>query len=99
MIFEMPTCGGCRTCEIACSFRHKGQFIPSVSSIKIIEKTGEPGYVVSIAESHDGETLACDCFALQKPPLCLEYCIKNKDLMEIFKKFIEKNAANDPEKD
>jgi len=23
MIFDMPSCGGCRTCEMACSFRHR----------------------------------------------------------------------------
>lgn len=99
MIFEMPTCGGCRTCEMACSFRHKGEFIPSVSSIKIIEKKGEPGYVVSIAEIHDGETMACDCFAKQHTPLCIEHCIKSKDLGQIFKDFIEKKTPKDPIED
>jgi len=99
MIFEMPTCGGCRTCEMACSFRHKGEFIPSVSSIKIIEKKGEPGYVVSIAESHDGETMACDCFEKQHLPLCIENCIKSKDLTKILKKFVEIKKSNDSETD
>ncbi len=97
MIFEMPTCGGCRTCEIACSFRHKGEFVPSVSSIKIIEKNDVPGYVVSIAARPDGERLACDCFEKQKAPLCIEYCIKSKDLKEIFKKFNRKTKSNEPE--
>lgn len=97
MIFEMPMCGGCRTCEMACSFKHKGEFIPSISSIKIIDKIGEPGYVVSIAECHDGETMACDCFAKQHLPLCIEHCIKSKDLGKIFKDFVEKKASNDSE--
>ena len=99
MIFEMSTCGGCRTCEMACSFRHKGEFIRSVSSIKSLEKKGEPGYVVSIAENHDGETMACDCFTKKDPPQCLEYCIKDKDLAEILKRFVEAKVSNDSEKE
>lgn len=95
MIFEMPTCGGCRTCEMACSFRHKGEFIPSVSSIKIIDKEGEPGFVVSIAECQDGETMGCDCFTKQLTPLCIEHCIKSKDLGQLFKDFLEKKTSDD----
>lgn len=82
---------------MACSFRHKGEFIPSVSSIKILEKDGEPGYVVSIAETLDGETLACDCFVKQDPPQCLEYCIKDEDLSKILKKFAETTSGRDTE--
>jgi len=40
MIFEMASCGGCRTCEMACSFKHAGEFVPAISSIKILACDG-----------------------------------------------------------
>ena len=87
MIFEMPSCGGCRTCEMACSFKHTGEFKPSILSIKILEKERAAGFLVSIAQdAHEGN-LACDCFSKKEGPLCLEYCLKNEDLLNILKEF------------
>jgi Fe-S-cluster-containing hydrogenase component 2 len=45
--FETEICVGCRTCEIACSYHHKGVFMPSVSSIEIINRPEDPGFAVS----------------------------------------------------
>lgn len=82
MIFQMPSCGGCRTCEIACSFHHKGEFSPSASSIQIIDKKQTSGYEVSISEINDGLTIACDrCHGLPVP-LCVEYCTKKDELLK-----------------
>jgi Fe-S-cluster-containing hydrogenase component 2 len=88
MIFDMPSCGGCRTCEMACSFRHREEFIPAISSIEILDKKNEPGYLVSLLEKKRGERIACDgCKDLERP-LCLQYCQKDKDLEKILKEFL-----------
>jgi Fe-S-cluster-containing dehydrogenase component len=50
MVFEMATCGGCRTSEMACSFHHTGEFNPSVSSIGIVERAGQDGVCVHLEE-------------------------------------------------
>jgi Fe-S-cluster-containing hydrogenase component 2 len=90
MIFEMPSCGGCRTCEMACSFHHKGEFIPAISSVKILDKEKAAGFDVFLAERKDEKHTACDgCKGLQVP-LCIEYCTKSQDLERILKEFLEK---------
>jgi Fe-S-cluster-containing hydrogenase component 2 len=90
LIFEMPLCGGCRTCEMACSFHHKGEFSPSVSSIKIIDKTQCAGFDVLLSEKDDGDTMACDGCRELRVPLCLEYCTKKDDLKKILGDFFQK---------
>lgn len=89
MKFKMPSCGGCRTCEMACAFKHKGEFIPSISSIKILEKENEPGFDVYLAEETDDSAMACNCLTNSEAPLCLQYCIKNEDLAKILQAFLE----------
>ena len=90
MLFEMPLCGGCRTCEMACSFHHKGEFIPSVSSIKILDRQHAPGFEVLLAEKSDAGAVACDGCRGLAVPLCLEYCTKKEDLLKILGEFSEK---------
>jgi Fe-S-cluster-containing hydrogenase component 2 len=80
MIFEMPSCGGCRTCEMVCSFHHKGLFEPSVSSIKILERENGPGFNVWLLEETGMDGIACDgCPGLEEP-FCVEYCREKEDL-------------------
>ena len=90
MIFEMPSCGGCRTCEIACSFKHTTEFIPSISSIKILDKQEEPGFLVFLAEEKTGQNLPCDGCKGLEVPLCMEYCRRSEDLGRILEKFAQK---------
>jgi Fe-S-cluster-containing dehydrogenase component len=93
MIFEMEKCGGCRTCEIACSFHHRGEFNPSVSSIKILDKEGGAGYHVLLLEE-DGEMgLACDGCRGLKEPLCMDYCKEKDQLGEMIKALLAKKKA------
>ncbi len=92
MIFEMPSCGGCRTCEMACSFHHRGEFIPAISSIKILDKEKGPGYDVFLAGKSDAEHMACDGCRKLTVPLCVEYCTKSKDLEKILEEFLKKIA-------
>lgn len=91
MKYQMSSCGGCRTCEIACSFHHRGEFIPSISSLKILDNTDEPGYSVLIAEDQDGQNLACDGCKDLDVPLCVEYCREGEDLKEILDRFLGKS--------
>lgn len=94
MIFEMTSCGGCRTCEMACSFKHQGEFIPTVSSLKILDRKDGPGYLVFIAERPQGPELPCDLCEQLTVPLCTEYCRKSEDLKKILEEFSEKTAIS-----
>ena len=89
MIFEMISCGGCRTCEMACSFKHKGEFIPAISSITILDKKNEPGFLVQLLEKSEGQSLTCVGCKELEVPLCMQYCQKNEDLEKILKDFLE----------
>ena len=90
MIFDMPSCGGCRTCEMACSFKHKAEFIPAVSSLKILQKENGPGFIVSLADDNDGQRMACDGCKETAVPLCMQYCEKSEALEIILNQFHEK---------
>ena len=92
MIFEMPSCGGCRTCEMACSFKHRQEFVPSISSIKIVEKGRDPGFLVFLAEDKTGETPPCDGCREIEMPWCLQYCRKREDLEPILSQFMARRA-------
>lgn len=92
MKFDMDTCGGCRTCEIACSFHHTGEFNPSISSIKILDKEAGPGYDVLLLEEDSEEGRACDgCQSLDEP-LCMEYCKEKEDLKEMIDTVMDKTG-------
>lgn len=88
--YDMPSCGGCRSCELACSFRHREEFIPVVSSLKIIDKENEPGFLVSLVGENEGVRIACDGCKDLDIPLCIQYCEKREDLEEILKDFMGK---------
>lgn len=83
MKFDMRSCGGCRTCEFACSFHHKDEFNPEISSIKILDKVNEPGYMVLLVEENDGESKACDFCREEKVPLCVQYCKEKEELLKM----------------
>ena len=83
MKYDMPSCGGCRTCEMVCSFHHTGEYNPSVSSIKILENEGKAGYVVLLLEKSGLDGFVCDqCRGLARP-LCVKVCREENDLADI----------------
>jgi Fe-S-cluster-containing hydrogenase component 2 len=86
----MPSCGGCGTCEMACSFKHKGEFVPAISSIKILERENEPGFRIFLVEESDAMSIACDGCKELDVPLCMQYCKESERLEEILKEFMEK---------
>jgi len=98
MQFQMPSCGGCRTCEMACSFHHRGEFVPSVSSLKVLDNRSEPGYSVLIVEETDGQSLACDGCKDQELPLCIEYCRESEDLKKIIDEFLKSMGSRKQQK-
>jgi Fe-S-cluster-containing hydrogenase component 2 len=93
MKFDMTSCGGCRTCEMACSFHHRQVFSPAISSIKILDKTNEPGFFVLIFEENDGDKIGCDgCEGLDMP-LCVEYCKEKEALQEIISELKKQKSS------
>lgn len=81
MKFDMPACGACGTCEIACSYHHTGQFNPSLSSIKIHEKQSGGGYIAELLEQTGAFGQACDGCVDEKEPRCMEVW-REKDFLE-----------------
>jgi Fe-S-cluster-containing dehydrogenase component len=93
MIFEMPNCGACRTCEIACSFHHTNEFNPTRSSIKILEKPDGNGFLVELLEENIDMARACDgCLELDIP-LCMQYCREIDELKNIIDLFTSRKIS------
>jgi len=90
MINDMTDCGGCRTCEMACAFHHTGMFSFKDSSIRILDKGNEKGYLVELLGS-------CDYCLNEKIPLCVQYCNHKDFLMEILSKFVNKKNKDSME--
>jgi Fe-S-cluster-containing hydrogenase component 2 len=95
MKFEMSSCGGCRTCELACSFHHTGEFVPAASSLKVLEKSEGAGYLVWLREEAEGDAYACDGCKGLDIPLCLEYCREMDDLHKIVEEFKAGKSAKE----
>ncbi len=93
MRFDMPSCGGCGTCEWACSFQHTGEFSPAVSSLKVLAREEGQGYHIILLAESDGQSLACDSCKGLDVPLCLDYCKESDDLGRILMEFEEKRNA------
>ena len=88
MIMDTKSCTGCRTCEIACSFHHRGIFSPGVSSIEIVDRWKELGFGISFYERDQEGHLSCDgCKALDEP-MCVKYCnvIMREELRTLLKR-------------
>jgi len=87
MIFDMTDCGGCRTCEMACSFHNKGVFSFNYSSIRILDKGDEKGYLVELLEKNSGGLIGCDQCKNEEMPLCMQYCEHRESLEKILINF------------
>jgi Fe-S-cluster-containing hydrogenase component 2 len=94
--FDMPLCGGCRTCEMACSFHHKKEFDPSISSIRILNEAGKVPYRVWLVRKGEEPMIAgvpCDGCKDQEEPLCLQFCRKKDELKKILEEFRSLNRG------
>ena len=90
MVFDMASCGGCRTCEMACSFHHTGEFAPAVSSLVVLDKDDGPGCEVLLMTENSGKRIACDGCEGLDVPLCMDYCRESDDLWKLLQEFLEK---------
>ena len=68
-IFDTETCTGCRTCEIACSYHHRGIFSPSISSIEIKDRWKQLGFAILFHQRDENGHLACDRCQGEEEPL------------------------------
>jgi Fe-S-cluster-containing hydrogenase component 2 len=65
---NVKRCGGCRGCEVACSYHHTKQCDPSQSSIRIHLDLADGSLDVLFLES-------CDlCANEENGPLCVQVC-------------------------
>jgi len=86
MRFEMKDCGGCRTCELACSFRFSGEFCYDYSAIKIIVNDTGDGYFVELI----GDPTApfrCDACVDIDEPMCVQFCHHKDQLTEFIAEY------------
>ena len=94
MLFDFKNCGGCKTCQLACSYKLKGSFNYHDSAIEVIEKEDKCGYFVRLNGSNDGMLNICDgCKGLDEP-LCIKYCHERDQLLDYINDFLlsEKNG-------
>lgn len=87
MIFDMPDCGGCKTCELVCSFHHIKEFSHQFSSLKVLNKEDGKGYEILLIEDEDEINILCDGCKNLELPLCVEYCGKRDSLEKIINEF------------
>ena len=96
MIFELPSCTGCKTCEMACSLQHFGEFNPEKAAIRVQEKKDRAVYLLSFSDEGDGQRASCiGCFA------CVETCPVGEDLEKLIRlqQDNKKNPATEAEKE
>lgn len=81
MKFTFPDCGGCQSCQLACSYHLTGEFNPSAAAIEIKERAGG-GYEVTLHEGPSQAGNPCDGCAGLDMPFCVRYCHARQALME-----------------
>jgi Fe-S-cluster-containing hydrogenase component 2 len=87
MIFDFENCGGCKTCELSCSFERTGAFNHHCASMRVIEN--ERTYRVEFFEKDEGDHKACDGCAGLEEPLCATYCHDPDQMKKLVEKFME----------
>ncbi len=61
LVIKPEKCYGCRTCELACSFGHYGEFNPKLANVKVYE--------------YDAAAVAIPVMCLQcEEPSCMKVC-------------------------
>jgi len=90
MLFDMPECGGCRTCELVCAQHHLGKFSSKGSSIRILNKEDKgEHYLVKFVDSDSKLDIACDGCKNLETPLCVQYCREAEKLEELLRNFLD----------
>jgi Fe-S-cluster-containing hydrogenase component 2 len=96
MIFPFDKCGGCRTCEIACSFKFNGVFNHFLSAMQVVEQSD--GYSLLFSEGELPGGFVCDGCKGLDTPMCVEYCNDQEELKEIIQSFLDRKD-NDKKKE
>jgi Fe-S-cluster-containing dehydrogenase component len=94
MIFEFEDCGGCTTCELACSYQRTGEFNHHVSSIQIIQMNNKSGFFVNLVQDDKNRYICEGCMDCNEP-MCVTYCRQGQDLMKIINQYREVLIANE----
>ena len=89
MKFMFPSCGGCTSCEMACSYLKSGEFNRHLSAIEVTIGA-DGGYEVELLEEKTGERFACDGCIDRDEPMCIKYCHDAQKLRECIDKQREK---------
>jgi anaerobic carbon-monoxide dehydrogenase iron sulfur subunit len=77
ILADRSKCTGCRTCEMACSFKHEGIFAPSLSRIRVV-KIEDKGINLPITCVNCSRMLcaeACPTGAIQRETTDESLCI------------------------
>ena len=90
MKYNMLSCGGCRSCELACSFHHTGKFEPSVSSLIVIDKKDLRGFKIEFTDSNKDGRFECDGCKDLDEPACIEWCKQKEDLKKYLANFLKR---------
>lgn len=64
IIVDLSKCAGCRTCELRCSLRWEGAFIPAKAKVTVTRLVGNRDHEFDISFSSE-----CDCCGI-----CVKYC-------------------------
>ena len=69
ILIDSNLCSGCRVCELACSFHHRGAFAPEESSVKIVNDYLHGETQVSVDST-------CDLCKGEDQAFCVKYCLE-----------------------
>ena len=87
MIFNLEGCGGCNTCEIACSYRFTGIFNHHKSAIVILETEDKVGFNVELIDKEGTGRFVCDACQDLDEPVCVQYCHKADELKKMIQEY------------
>lgn len=94
--YRLENCGGCITCEMACSLKQTGQFNHQLSSIHIVRDEEQMENRVRLFFDSDLGRIPCNgCVDIDGDPMCVQYCHERMDLREIIHAFIQETTRED----
>lgn len=74
LIFESQKCTGCRACEIACTFHHRGEFGRHRGSLEVKRDTASGEIELIYFPAASASRPACDLCVGEKTVRCVEFC-------------------------
>src|SRR4030065_727491 len=94
MIFELKDCGGCRTCEMACSFKFTGNFNYQDSAFHVINKEDGSGYLIELVEDPNALHQCDGCEGLDEP-MCVQFCHFKDELRGFIQQLMDSKKEAD----